>query len=183
MAANDVFKGLKGKQRLWLRAYLDETNPDTYLNATGSAMAAKYKAKTYQSFGSIGSENFKKLERRVSEWLENEGLSDNKLKLKMLSLMDAKQIYFQKIKGAVDLASLPPGAAVVAQSMSVSPVDDGETVIAIPVESLETQRRTLDMAIKVKGLYAKDNEQSRPLVMLGERMARANERVSETADE
>jgi phage terminase small subunit len=33
------------------------------------------------------------------------------------------------------------------------------------------------------GIFERDNEQSRPLVMLGERMARANERVSETADE
>jgi hypothetical protein len=39
---------------------------------------------------------------------------------------------------------------------SVPEAVSGETLLAVDVENLELQRRTLDMAIKVRGLYAAD---------------------------
>ena len=75
--------------------------------------------------------------------------------------MEAKETVFQKLKGAVDKEALPPGCRLVAVG-GTAYVDkdghcvgaDGDTLIAIDVVALETQRRALDMALKIKGVYA-----------------------------
>lgn len=165
---NGIFDGLKGKQRPFLRAYLDETNPETYLNALASAKAAKYKAKNDNSFGAIGCENLKKLNSRIEKWLDEEGLSAKRLKLKLLSLIEAKQTHFHKVKGHVKPEDLPPGVIVIAESNKIAlsgkgddaePFDDGDTIVAIPTDALETQRRSLDMALKVRGEYAPEKRE------------------------
>ena len=121
------------KKDLWLKHYLDEKNTATFLNATESAKAAKYKAKSNSSFGVIGFENLRKHNTKINQWLDDFGLSDERLKIKLLSLMEAKETkFFQK---------------------------DGKVTDERDVEAIETQRRTLDMCIKVKGMYAAEKKE------------------------
>lgn len=116
------------KRLLWFKHYTDESNPSTFLNKTASAKAAQYKCSTEESFRAVGYENFTKLHSKIEKWIEDVGLSDNRLKTKLLSLLDAKETkIFQK---------------------------DGEVIETREVEAVEVQRKTLDMALKVKGLYA-----------------------------
>jgi len=151
------------KLNVWFKFYTDDSNPLTYLNKTESARAAGYSQKNLNVLKSIGCQNFTKLNIRINQWLDEVGLSEACLKNKLASLLEARQVNLIKIKGEVEPGSLPPGAMVVAKSSvkawkgrgeDVEPVDDGDTVVAIPVEALETQRRSLDMAFKVKALYA-----------------------------
>lgn len=123
-----IYKELVGKQRAWLRAYLDETNPKTFLNNTGSAEAAGYKAEKRESLSTAGSQNYRKLQDRIELWLDEVGFSDAALKRKTLQLMSAKETKFFQHEGFV--------------------VDQKE------VEALGIQTKALDMANKVKGLYA-----------------------------
>ncbi|MFO7555058.1 MAG: hypothetical protein R6W88_07620 [Desulfobacterales bacterium] len=117
----------------WFRAYTDETNSKTFFNKTGSAKAAQYKAKTENAFACIGYQNYRKLQNRIDKWSDDAGLSDVRLKLKLIKLLDAKETKFFQCQGKV--------------------------VGKHEVEALEIQRKTLDMALKLKGLYApKKNE-------------------------
>jgi len=125
------------KLNAWLRAYLDETCSTTFLNKTASAKAAKYKCKDDDSFRGIGVQNFRKLSDRISAWFDEVGLSENALRIKLLSLMDVKETKF----------------------FSAPQKDEKGNVIdifvkEIEVEAIETQRKTLDMALKVKSMYA-----------------------------
>ncbi len=155
----NLYTGLRGKLLLWLRAYLDDSNSYTFLRKTGAAREAGYSEK---SCGSIGWQNYKKLQNRISVWMDDEGLSEVRLKTKLVKLIYAKRVVFTKVKGKVDFSSLPKGAFIVAESAKRALADKGEdaeafdigdTVVAIPVEDLEIQRRALDMALKAIGLY------------------------------
>jgi len=116
------------KLNAWFRAFIDETNPSTFMNQTGSAKAANYKCSTEASFANVGLQNFRKLEDRIKKWLDEVGLSENELKTKLVKLMDAKETKFFQFQGEV--------------------TDSRE------IEALEVQRKTLDMAMKVRGMYA-----------------------------
>lgn len=65
--------------------------------------------------------------------MDEVGLSDNHLKAKLLSLLDAKESKFF--------------------------AHQGDVVTTREVEALEIQRKTLDMALKVKGLYAPEKRE------------------------
>jgi len=116
------------KLNLWLKAYLDETNSVTYLNKTASVKAAGYKCNGEPSCNQIGSQNFRKLKEPINVWLDENGLSENALKTKLLSLLDVKEIKFFAHEGIVTDERVVP--------------------------AIETQRRALDMALKVKGMNA-----------------------------
>jgi hypothetical protein len=120
------------KLALWLRYYTDESNPETFLNQTKSAIYAGYKAKSENSFASIGLQNFRKLQKYINKWLDELGLSETRLKEKTLSLMSAQDTkLFRKDN------------------------EDGSLeIVEHQIPALEIQRRALDMALKVKGLYA-----------------------------
>ncbi len=92
------------------------------------------------------------------------------VKTKLVKLLNAKKIVFSKAKGKVELDSLPLGAFVVAMSEKMKGAskvddddgeacDDGDSVVAIPVGALETQRKALDMALKIRGLYAAEKHE------------------------
>jgi len=177
-------KGLSDKQRLWLRAYLDETNPETFLNKAGSARAAGYKCKNPDDFRHIGYQNSTKLHKHLSRWLDEVGLSKTRLSLKLLRLLDAKEMKLVKMKGELDEDSLAPRCRVLAKSKQTKyagkdavEYKEEYTVIAVIVEALEIQRRALDMALRVRGLYAPDQLHLTGLEKLGERMTKANERA------
>lgn len=129
-------RGIKerpSKLNVWFRYYLDETNYQTFLNKTESSRAAGYKTKNEMSLANIGYQNFKKLEDTIKIWFDDVGLSENALKIKMLQLMDAKKTeFFQK---------------------------DGIVTDQREVEAIETQRKMLDTALKVQGMFERDNKQ------------------------
>ena len=116
------------KLNAWLRAYTDQTNPETFLNKTASARAAGYRCTTNESFRSVGYQNFTKLHYRVEKWFDDIGMSDNSLKIKLLKLLEAKETKFFQYQGEV--------------------TDQRE------VEASEIQLKTLDMILKIKGMYA-----------------------------
>ena len=121
------------KLMLWFKHFTNEQNRITFLNKTASAKAAKYNAKTDTAFRSIGYQNFTKLHKKIAKWLNDIGLSDESLKVKLLDLINAKETkFFQK---------------------------DGVVIETREVESLEVQRKSLDMALKVKGLYAAEKKE------------------------
>ena len=125
-----IYGGLKGKQYPWLQAYLNEANPATYMNQTGAARAAGYPEKSCMA---IGWQNYRKLQGRISKWLDEVGLSEDRLKKKLADLMDAKETKFFQHEG------------IVTQQ--------------IDVEALGIQTKALDMALKVKGMYAPERVQ------------------------
>ena len=114
-AENIPLKKLTGKQALFLRHLLDDSNPDTFMNATGSAKAAKYNCSTENSYSLIGYENIRKLKPYISQWLEEVGLSEERLKLKIVELLE--------------------------------------------VDNYPVQRATLEMAMRAKGMFSKENTQ------------------------
>lgn len=154
----------KGKRLIWLKYFLDESNPKTFLNNTESAIAAGYKCSSRKGFMEMGCQNASILKKHIGLWINESGLGEIQLKKKLISLTQAKGVVFQKVKGHVDAESLPDGTSIVTESHKLAwnqssgdvseAYDDGETVVAITVDSLETQRRSLDMAMKVKGMYA-----------------------------
>jgi len=111
----------------WLRAFLDEGTP-TFFDKSRSAKAAGYECCSENSFAVMGCANFRKMRGAIEAWLDENGLSETALKSKMVKLIDARETKFFQHEGKV--------------------TDERE------VEALETQRRTLDMALKLKGMYA-----------------------------
>lgn len=144
---------------LWLKAYLDEGSP-TFLNAAASARRAGYRARKAHTFEQIGYKNRLKYCAKIVEWLDQCGMSETQLKIKLLLLMEARETVFQKLKGAVHQEDLLPGCRIVATSGTVITTKDGDvygagdTLLEIEVVALETQRRSLDMALKMRGFYA-----------------------------
>jgi len=116
------------KLNVWFRHYLNENCSTTYLNKTNSAKAAGYKCNGDDSFRNVGCQNFTKCSDKIEKWLDENGLSENALKLKLLSLIEAKETKFFAFQG--------------------------EVKEQIEVEAIETQRKALDMAFKVKGMNA-----------------------------
>lgn len=165
--ANKSSRGKKNrpipKHRQWWLYYTDETNPVTFGNALQSAKAV-YDCKNDNSAGQIGFRNLQRYRDKVNKWFDEEGLSDEKLKFKLLSLINADETKIIKIKGEVNPEDLPSNCVILGKS-SVSKTtyskdgeetvsDEGETIIGINVQSLAIQQKALDMAFKAKGLYA-----------------------------
>ncbi len=129
------------KLALWLKHYLNEACSTTFLNKTESAKKAGYNA-TEDSLRQIGCQNFTKLNDKIEIWLDEQGLSENALKAKLLSLVEAKETKFFS-----------------------SPVKNENGIVTdifvkeIEIEAIEIQRRSLDMAMKVKGLYAPERHE------------------------
>ena len=128
----------KGKRRvckrdLWLYHFLDSSNSRTFFNRKEAAKAAGYKTTNEDSLRQIGCQNFTKLTDMIKNWLDEAGLSENALKIKLLNLMEAHEIKFFQHEGIV--------------------TDQRE------VAAIETQRRALDMAFKVRGMYAAEKRE------------------------
>lgn len=123
------------KLDLWLKHYLNEGNKLTFLNKTESAKAAGYNGQDDNSFAQIGCQNFRKLNDKISGWFDEIGLSENALKSKLYELMTVKEKKFFS-------APLKDSDGIVTDILIKSE----------EVEAIETQRKTLDMALKVKGM-------------------------------
>jgi hypothetical protein len=143
---------------VWLWAFLNEGSK-TFLNSAASAREAGYRGKSPHVFEQIGFANKQRFKPKIAEWLDQHGFSETRLKIKLLSLLQAKETVWQKVKGAVCQKDLPPGYRVIATSGTVITMKDGkvygygETLLEIEVVALETQRRSLELALSVKGMF------------------------------
>ena len=121
---------LTDRQKLWFEAFTDENNPSTFMNKTESARVAGYSDASYNGLTSAGYGVFKALKPHLSQWFDEVGLSEEELKSRLRVLLTAKETKF--------FTHL------------------GEVVSTKEVEALEIQRKAIDMAIKVRGMYAAD---------------------------
>lgn len=115
------------KQRAWLDAYFD------CFNAAEAARRAGYQCKTDIQFKVIGAQNLSKLNPVIEKWIDEQGLSEARIKRKIVAGMEAKETRFFAHQGKV--------------------VETRE------VKAHEIQRRYVDMACKVKDLYAPEKHE------------------------
>ena len=130
---------LTEKQRAWLINYLNSDNKKTYMNSTQSAAAAGYEGDFF-SLANIGkvNRNSSVLRPFIDQYFDDTGLGNDQLDAKMKALMSAKETkFFSK---------------------------DGIITDQIDVEAHEVQRRTLDMANKVRGRYEAHNKQQQIII-------------------
>lgn len=133
MAKKRVKKAGLSKRDVWLYHYLNVDDKDTFANATEAAVAARYNCKTRESYAQVGARNAAALRPKISKWLDEMGLSEEALKIKLLSLLSAKKTKFFSNKGIV--------------------LDERE------VEALDVQTKALDMALKIRGTYAAQKQE------------------------
>jgi len=89
------------KLNLWIEHFLDKGNVETYFNATASAKAAKYKGKDDNSFACIGYQNYRKLQNKIQEHINDEGLSEDVVRLKLHEGINARETKFFAYQGIV----------------------------------------------------------------------------------
>jgi len=127
MATPTKKRKLTLKQRRWLRYYFET------FDATKAARLAGYQCSSDDHFRAIGSQNYAKLSDIIEQWIDEHGLSDAQLKMKLVEGLDAIETKF----------------------FSHYDEQKGEFVIeernVIPYE---VRRRYLDMAMKAKDMYA-----------------------------
>jgi hypothetical protein len=142
----DLFKGLSPARSLFLRAFLDSSNTDTYMRPAGAARAAGYAP-------SAGSGLARALEAQIQIYLHQIGLGTRNLESKVAELLEAKETKLMQIAGRVEDWDLDEGARVIARSVErgggPGGTDKHTTIIGIDQASLGLQHRALDTAIKL----------------------------------
>ena len=147
------------KLHSWFKHFTNQKNKKTFLNQSESARAAGYKP-TENNLNCVGYKNYKKLHIKIEKWLDDIGLSDNSLKIKLMELLNCNETKFITIKGKVEEKDLPTNVKIITSSKLIKEFKTGgryieyNTLLGINIDAKETQRRTLDMAIKVKAMYA-----------------------------
>ncbi len=182
-------KKLTLQESLFLKAYLQDGTKG-FMNATESAIIAGYKCTTRESFCNIGSRIKRRLRPKIDEWIEEGGFNENGLKAMLLGLMNAKKTVLLKLKGKIKAEDLAEGVRIISEADTYNYIDKrgeyqkavGETVIGVEVDNLELQLRSLDMAIKLRGMYAAEKVKVTGLSDLEERMTAANKRVKDKSD-
>ena len=128
MAVKPLEKLKVNKSLLWLSHFLNSSNSTTFMNRTNSAIAAGYKTGKSNCVNVVGNQNFIKFTKEINKWLDEFGLSEAALKAKLLQLVEAKETKFF--------------------------AHEGKITDQVDVDALGIQRQALDMAIKVRGMYA-----------------------------
>lgn len=153
------------KINCWFKHYTNETCPSTFLNKYQSAVKAGYKGKDKNSFRCIGYQNAIKLHDKISAWLDEAGLSETALKLKVVSLLEVEETKIMAIKGTLKKEDLPDNCKLIASSeqeklnASGDKYTETNNLIGIDLKANEIQRRTLDMAIKIRGMNAPEKHE------------------------
>lgn len=146
------------KRDFWLKAYLDESNPGTFMNKTASAKAAKYRCKSEDSFAQVGCQNFRYFKDIIAKWCDDVGLTKARLQQKIIWLMEAKETKFHTLKGEVGEIDPSFRKLAVTSQTKYNPRGDEytetEVLVSVDVDALNVQRQTTDMALKMQGLYA-----------------------------
>jgi hypothetical protein len=121
---------LNARRALWLRYYLDSSNPETFMNGTEAAIHAGYKCKNRTSYSGIGTRLRKKLAPLIRDWLNENGLSEEALKGKLVELLNANTVKHFAHNGVV---------------MDERTIADNAT-----------RRAALQMALKMRGMDGAD---------------------------
>ena len=129
---NQKTKKLTPKMRRFLHAYLNRADPQTFMIASASAKAAGYRCSSRNSFEVIGHRTLRKVKNFVAKWLDEEGLSDTRLKELLLQGLYATETRFFAYQGAI--------------------------VTTKEVIPWEVRRRYLEMAMKMKGMLTDRSE-------------------------
>jgi hypothetical protein len=89
------------KKDVWLKHYLDETSP-AFLSPTEAARLT-FPASSYKenSLRAIGSKLKAEWEPEIKRWMDEEGLSEERLKKKIIQLLEAKETKFFQHEGVV----------------------------------------------------------------------------------
>lgn len=126
--ANEDTRKLTAKQRRWLLGFLTHGNKTRAADEAGYAKGKPDKDGSYPQLRHTGVKNYQLLYPIIQRWFAEEGLDDDYIKARIAQGTNAKKTLFFAHQGVV--------------------VDERE------VEDNETQRKYLDMAAKVKGIYA-----------------------------
>ncbi len=119
---------LSDKQKAWLDGYLD-TQSSTYLNKAKSARVAGYKGDRI-ALGVAGHRCYERMEYFIKDWMEFIDLPEDRIKKKLIEGMTCTETKFFTHQG------------VVVEERTVIPWN--------------IRAKFLDMALKLKGLYAPD---------------------------
>lgn len=179
------------KMSAWFKFYTDSDNRETFLNKTGAARAAKYKAKSDASFANIGLQNYKKLEDKIKQWLDEEGMSEAALKRKLVEGMECTETIFKghEIKGLcyivyngqaykLEEALLSENEELQDMAKQVlirdnnatdgTLIDTGYMIETREVIPWDVRRKYIVECAKIRGMYKKDNEQKKPEVIIAD---------------
>lgn len=148
----EIFAGLNDSQALWLRYFLDAEDAATFMRPTAAAVKAGAKP----GWGYVCK---RALAERIRWFLNDLGLDQDSLKAKLVELLHSRETKFHIVPGKIDQALLPAGVKIMGEFVREKATKDGmiledTTLVAIDVEAKELQRKALDMALKVQGLYA-----------------------------
>ena len=178
---------LTDKQKLWFKLYTDSSNKKLFLNSTQCALKV-YDTEDYNSARQIGVDNKKSMAPILKVWLDEEHFSDEALRSRLVGLMDAQETKFIHLRGKIEEGDLPEGFSLVGHG--VTEKGEGEhayteyvTLVQVNMDAKETQRRSLDMALKVVGKYAADKVEISGLGSLADKLTKANDRVGREGQE
>jgi len=95
---------LSGKRLRWLNLYLNDQDMKTFFNGAECARQAynfEPADNTENKVRAISSQNMKLLAPYIEKWMDEHGLTENKIKAKICQLMDAKETRFFSFQGEV----------------------------------------------------------------------------------
>jgi hypothetical protein len=158
---NDLFKGLRPEQDLWLRRFLDVTDKACFMRPEQTAKAIGKSA----NFG-LFQKNI--LGPRIKSFLSTCGLDEQSLRCKLVELLHVRTTKTMVIPGQVEEWELPDAVRILGVFQRDKVVGVGEfmttvredvTLVCIDEEAPDLQRRALDMAFKINGTYAPEKHQ------------------------
>lgn len=131
----DKISDLSPPRRAWLKAYL------RCLNQTEAARKS-YKTTNNKTLWEIGSKNFRICSKLIGKWLDEHGLSEEALRARLYKGMDARETKFFAYR-----------------TKDKETGEETQVIDQIEVEAIGEQRRYLEMGMRAKGMFDKDNAQ------------------------
>jgi HD superfamily phosphohydrolase len=181
----NVLDGLSDRDKIIFKAYVDISNKDTYLNYSGCARKAGYRAKDRSTLYRLGRNRVEKMKDRINWYLKTECLDEGRFHAKLFELLDAKVTHLKRVKGEVQEVDLSPNVQVLVKAEQTKIAQTGEryqeenSVVGISMADRHLQRKALDMVAKILGRYAPEkHELGETFAALVNRLNAANARVS-----
>ena len=139
---------------VWFKHYTDPDSPG-FLSPTRATKLTYPNMRSYETIRTHGRDLRRKLQKKIAEWMEEEGLTEEKIKGKVIGLMDAKELKF----------------------FSHYDDDSGRFIIEErEVDALAIQTKATELAIKVKGLASPDHLVVETLEDRLEKLAQMNDK-------
>jgi hypothetical protein len=92
---------LSHREQLWLKCYLDQSNPDTFFRGVASVMAAGYKPGNPHAAATQGTKNKMKCLPLIEKWIDDVGMSEAELKRRLMEGLEARETKFFAYQGSV----------------------------------------------------------------------------------